>query len=213
LWFRGAIVAVATGVLLSACIPFRAYSNGASDSGLSAIKSVPLSDITPYVPDDLRTSGEDVLVLIQMSRYTYSEVGITGSGTQANSVGARFMKGNELSSLSQTVTVGSGSGVMFFIPLMVTGIPLGGVSTFERLEVLCLVAQDGRVVMLYPYASPPQEVLTPAKKEAIVSAIQVSADTQFEDTVGPCGVIGKLDWSEQLRSKVSDFIVRLPARD
>jgi hypothetical protein len=205
------LIAVAASVLLSACLPFRVYPDGHTAGGLDALKSQPLPDITPTLPTDLRTSIDEVLVLIQTSRYTYSGVGAGGraEGAPANSVAARFMKGNELSSLSQTVTLSSGGGMVFFIPLMVTGIPLGGVSTFERLEVLCVVAKDGRVVVLYSSAPPQQQPLTRARKEAIVSALHASTDASFEE--GPCGVVGTLGWSDELRSKVSDFIVRLPA--
>jgi len=211
---RHAAIAVAASILLSACAPFRVYPNGGVDSGLNALKSVPLPDVTPNLPADLRTNSDEVLVLIQTSRFKYAAVGSGGPvlGAEAkgasNSVAARFMKGSELPSLSQTVTLSSGGGVAFFIPLMVAGIPLGGVSTFERLEVLCVVAQDGRVVVLYSNAPPQQHFFTRARKEAIVSALRASADASFEE--GPCGVVGTLDWSDKLRSKVGDFIARLP---
>ena len=207
-----AAIAVAASILLTACAPVRVYPNGGMDSGLNALKSQPLSDVTPDVPVDLLTTSDEVLVLIQDSRYTYSGVGAgdKAGGVATNSVAARFMKGNELPSLSQTVTLSSGGGVVFFIPLMVTAIPLGGVSTFERLEILCLVAQDGRVVMLYPNAQRRQQSLTAARIEAIVSVLSMTPDASFTGTEAPCGVVGTLGWSDQLRSKVSDFIVHLP---
>jgi len=150
-WLASAFIAVAVAIPLSGCAPVRVYPGGRTETGLAALKSEPLPDVTPNLPADLRTSSDEVLVLIQTSRYTYSGVGAGGSagGVAANSVAARFMKGNELPSLSQTVTLSSGGGVVFFIPLMVTGIPLGGVSTYEHLEMLCVVAQDGRLVVLY----------------------------------------------------------------
>ena len=208
-------IAIAACLLLSACAPMRVYPNGTVVSGLDALKSEPLSDVTPDLPADLRTSSDEVLVLIQTSRYTYSGVGAGGSagGVAANSVAARFMKGNELPSLSQTVTLSSGGGVVFFIPLMVAGIPLGGGSTYDRLEVLCVVAQDGRVVELYPNAQRRHQSFTTAKIETIVSALSVTADASFTGAEAPCGVVGTLGWSDQLRSKVSDFIVRLPTSD
>jgi len=214
-WRTTTAIAVAVSFLLSACAPVRVYPNGVVVTGLDALKSEPLSDVTPDLPVDLRTSSDEVLVLIQTSRYTYSGVGAGGSaaGVAANSVDARFMKGNELPSLSQTVTLSSGGGVVFFIPLMVTGTSLGGGSTYERLEVLCVVAPDGRLVELYPNAQRRQQSLTAARIETIVSALSVTADASFTGTEAPCGVVGTLGWSKQLRSKVSDFIARLPTAD
>jgi len=202
-------------MLLSACAPMRVYPNGATDTGLAALKSQPLPDVTPSIPADLRTSSEEVLVLIQTSRFTYSGVGPGGlvGKVAKNSVAARFMKGNELPSLSQTLTLSSGAGVIFFIPLMVTAIPIAGTSSFERLEVLCVVAPDGRDVVLYSNEPPQHPHLSKARMEDIVSALRASADASFDDASTPCGVVGTLGWTDDLRWKVSDFLARRPWPD
>jgi hypothetical protein len=190
----------------------RVYPDGHTEGGLAALKSRPLPDIAPSLPPDLRASSEEVLVLIQQSRFTYSGVGYGGRAgdVAGTSVTARFMKGNELPSLSQTITLDSGSGVVFFIPLMVTGIPLGGASTYERLERLCAVVPDGRVVMLYPDAAPHQQFLTTARKDAIVATLRVRGSDPFASIDGPCGVHGTVEWPAELRAQVTDFLLRLP---
>ena len=191
----------------------RVYPGDGTETGLAALKSRPLPDVTPSLPADLRTGSDEVLVLIQQSRFTYSGVGYGGRAgdVAATSVAARFMKGSELPSLSQTVTLDSGSGVVFFIPLMVTGLPLGGASTYERLEVLCAIAQDGRVIVLYPNAAPQQQFLTRARKDAIVVELHARGSDPFASVDGPCGVHGTVEWPTELRERVTDFLVRLPA--
>ena len=86
-----AAIAVAASILLSACAPMRVYPDGRTASGLEALKSQSLPDVTSAVPDDLRTSSAELLVLIQTSRFTFSGVYGREQNVAGNSVAARFM--------------------------------------------------------------------------------------------------------------------------
>jgi hypothetical protein len=105
--------------------------------------------------------------------------------------------------------VDSGSGIAFFIPLGVTGIPLGGASTYERLEVLCVVARDGRLVVLWP--APQSMKLDVIRRDAIISTLSKSGTTAFAQVDGPCGVSGTVEWSAGQRSRVIAFLSEIPA--
>lgn len=172
-------------------------------------KSTSLPDIEAKLPADLRASGAEVLVAKQMSSSSQAAVLIfLPEEHSAPTLTVNFMKASDLVAFSKTLKRGSTMGLALVLPFSKFG--LGGV-TSEQLEKVCVVVEDGRVIGLVDDHSGWQPMsLDAGRREAMVAALSAGGTSPFVGVDGPCGVSGKAEWPAELRSRVIDFLVRIP---
>lgn len=208
-----AVTAAILGALLSGCVV--AYP---------VLKSQPTPEVVPGLPEDLLSSNDEVLVLVQSetskrssgldSKHPYS-----ASATQIRDVinAPAFMRGKDLISLNETLKLESSSG--FGLVWVAPGALGAGVwTTRENLEKLCVVVKDGRIITFLPESLPDgkerfatyRETLYVKRRDAIISALRDDTKNPFERVDGPCNISGKVDWSKKTRSRTIDFFASIP---
>jgi hypothetical protein len=168
--------------------------------------------MAPHVPEDIRTSAEEVLVLLQKTLNVRRDDGHGYISTRV--VAARFLPGRELAALSKTLALHSISGTTYYIVMPFAA--AGGVNetkSTEELERLCIVSPDGREMALDPglstWTAGTRARLDAGMRARFSAALGLDAPESF-DAVAPCGIDGKVDWPRELRNRVAEFISQLP---
>jgi hypothetical protein len=196
---------IATGALTVTC--------GAFTSGcvpIPVVKWTSLPNVESKLPADLRASGDDVLVVKQMSSSSTSGVpGAIEVKQSPSIVTADFMKGSELLSFTKTLKLSSTSGLGLVVPIPLAPISVAGVVSSDQLDKLCVVTRDGRLIAL---AGVGRELplLDARRRDAIVAALRAGGNSPFAGVDGPCGVSGAVEWPVELRSRTIDFLARIP---
>jgi hypothetical protein len=171
-----------------------------------------LPDVEAKLPADLRGSEHEVLVARQMSSTSWSAVLVSLPDMVSPQIlTADLMKASDLVAFSKTLKSDSTWGLALALPHRKFGI---GGATSERLEKVCVVTEDGRVIALAGTGASREPVFLDAgRRDAIVAALRAGGTTPFVGVDGPCGVSGTAEWPAELRSRVIDFLVRIPAAD
>jgi hypothetical protein len=193
------VLAAFTTLLAGGCLP------------LPYLNTTQIPDIAPHLPEDIRTSAEEVLVLLQKTLNVRQNNGHGYTTTRV--VAARFVVGRELAALSKTLALHSISGTTYYI---VTPSAAGGVNetkSTEELERLCIVSPDGREMALDPglstWTAGARAPLEASSRARFSSALRLEAPESL-DAVAPCGIDGPVGWPRELRNRVAEFISRLP---
>lgn len=199
-WIPAATLIATCCAFTSACVP------------IPVVKSTSLPDVEAKIPVDLRGSGDEALVVKQMSSASWSAVVVQVSDKRSShALTVDFVKARDLVSFTKALSLGSETGLVLALPYSKFGI--GGM-TSETLEKLCVVTKDGRAIALAGNGASSQPVsLDAGRRDAIVTALSVGGTTPFGGIDGPCGVSGTAEWSAELRARVIDFLVRIPAID
>ena len=196
-WIEAVALTVTCCAFISGCVPIPVY------------KSTSLPEVEAKLPADLRGSGDEVLVARQMSSESWSAavVQLPDNGS-LRTITVDFMKASDLVFFTKTLNLESTTGLVLALPFSKFGV---GGATSERLEKLCVVTRDGRVIALVGNASRREPVsLDAGRRDAIVAALNAGGTTPFVGVDGPCGVSGTVEWPVELRSRVIDFLVRIP---
>jgi hypothetical protein len=192
-------LAALTTLLAGGCLP------------LPYVNTTQVPDMAPHVPENILTSAEEVLVLLQKTLNVRQDDGHGYIATRV--IAARLVPGRELAALSKTLALHSISGTTFYI---VTLSAAGGVNetkSTEELERLCVVGPDGREMALQPglatWTAGARAPLDASRLARFSAALRPGAPESF-DAAAPCGIDGKVDWPRELRNRVAEFISRLP---
>lgn len=189
--------------------------------GLPWDSSKPMPDFSQRLPADLLERSDEVLVLVQT-------VGNTNPrGDSEISVDATFIKAYQLRTLNQKLTLSTSHDVGYF---SVIGF-IGEVRSGTRLDRICVLSGDGRVIELDFILDKDQvHALSQARREDIVAALRADASRALSKPrgdaslklladvlvhpmqYGPCAVTvpGAVTWDGSLRSRVADYISALP---
>lgn len=183
-----------------------------SGCAIPIVKSTPLPNVELQLPADLRASGNEVLVVKQMSRSSWSQVLLASDEKHSSRiVTADFVKGNELASVSKKLKVDSDVALLVAVPIPVAPIGLSGVGSSERLENVCVITPDGQMIKLSLGAfSFAPALLDAGRRDAIVTALRAGGNNPFVGVDGPCGVWGTVEWSAELRLRIIEFLDRIP---
>lgn len=196
-WIQAAALTVTCCAFTSGCVP------------IPVLKSTSFPDVEAKLPADLRGSGDQVLVARQVSSESSSAVVVQVSDKRSKTLTVDFMKASDLVSFSKTLKLESQTGLVLALPYSKFGV--GGL-TSERLEKVCVVTGDGRVITLGGNGADREPVFLDAgRRDAIVAALSAGGTTPFVGVDGPCGVSGTAEWPVELRSRVIDFLLRIPA--
>jgi hypothetical protein len=126
-----------------------------------------------------------------------------------------FVRGRDLSSVTESWsrTLKTELGVIVCGYMACAG---GHVATLSAraLETLCVIAPDGRTLELsFPqkqgWALHRAGSVTLSRRDAIVAALRGDSQKPFESVDGPCGVFGAIDWDNETRKRVGDFLARI----
>jgi hypothetical protein len=195
-------VACVTGLVafLSACVVFP-----------TSTSSDPIPDIVPHLPEDLRNSDvEEVMLIMQVEKWR-------GKGRIVSRTipAPLFVKVKDLRSLGKTLKAQSRS-TMFFVGLNpYTFFYAGpGDEETERLVNLCVIVSDGRTIALSPSGSKwnvrSHAQLSTVRRDHVMTALRMNEGSSFQNVDGPCGVYGDMDWTKDERAQVMRFLERLP---
>lgn len=204
-YFSKAICTTLFAALLSGCIavPYQT--------------STALPDLSARVPEDLRSSDGDVLVLMQWQINKYQVILRTGVAEPLPDEVSEpvFTKGNGLRAFFEDLPLEIKTNLFIAVGLPALGAGGGGTTPWrtKRLTVLCMTALDGRIITLSiggsPLVSERLEFLTPQRRDAILLALRTGGNAPFEKVDGPCGISGLVHWDDQTRSKAIHFLERI----
>ncbi len=213
-------MAAILGTLLSGCVALPIPISG----------SKPLPDIAPYLPEDLRSSNDEVLVMVQSresSGHSWGDMSTSAKFDSEDIVTSIvtppiFMRGRDLPSLQQVLKSESMRGIFILptiFPLVMLGIPpvgMGVRGTGDTLQRLCIITPDGRNITVFPNdnekPAPYQLTIFKNRRDAMVAALREDTKTPFEQVKGPCGISGKADWPRETRTRTIDFLARIPGK-
>ncbi len=132
-----AVMSVASALLSAGCV-----------MPVPIIHSTSLPNIESKLPDDLRGMSAEVLVVKQMASTRVGDLDDKKGKSSPSSVTIEFMKGRELLAYSRTLSLSSTAGIGLLVAVGVAGgtATLSGVE--YRLERLCVVTPDGRLIAL-----------------------------------------------------------------
>ena len=198
-WIEAVALAVTCCALTSGCVP------------VPVVRWTSLPNVESKLPADLRGSNDEVLVVKQSS--TSSRSGVLGAiefKQSPSMVTADFMQGSELAAFSKTLNLTSTTGVGLVVPFPLLPTAVAGVVNTDQLEKLCVTTRDGRLIVLAGGGIPLGSLDT-GRRDAIVAALSAGGTTPFVGVDGPCGVSGTAEWPVELRSRIIDFLVRIPA--
>lgn len=169
---------------------------------------VPLPDVRPHVPLDVQQSSSEILVLTQAARRHHASLG-NRARSGGTFLSADFIKGTELESLKDRFQLRSSRR------LLVVTVFLTGHEDYytDSLNQLCLITTDGRMFALTPndrtWASSRHERLDSSKLPAFLNGIR-RPSKGINWLWDPCGGSGDVTWSASLRSRVEEFLARIP---
>jgi len=190
-----------------------------------------LPDMSSRLPEQMRASDEQVLVLAQYTvtyRYPKKVSAHNDRGWEvidhSNVIKSPlFLKAKELNSANQTLEFQADLKTFGFLLVSPMLFPYAGVTDdgSERLDTLCVTTADGTSIMFLPDANTKtwsegrQEVIYPDKRDAIVNALEYKErDEKYPlEGAGPCGIVGYLSWSKEERGQVIAFLTRIPRRE
>ena len=178
--------------------------------------SKPAPDVARYLPSDLRSNNEEVLVLAEFAKQEDSFSARKGTSYQTDLQAFR-VRTNELESLGDKVKLESlstlGTGFLRILPD-----EGGGAKTDElvtktevTLRLLCVVASDARTFRFSPNGDDGYDVrsgtLTQSDRHSFTRGLRENDTFKPSEVRGPCGikgipVIDKWGWEQAI-----DFLV------
>ena len=197
-----AVVALVWMGALAGCVPIPLSKSDAP-------VDVPLPDVRPHVPLEVQQSSSEILVLAQAARRHHASLG-NRARSGGTLLSADFTKGTELESLKNRFQLRSSRRLM-----VVSVVLLGASEDYhtDSLNQLCLITTDGRMFALKPgdgtWASSRHERLAGSNIAAFLNGIR-TPPRGINWISDPCGGGGEVTWSASLRSRVEDFLNRLP---
>lgn len=198
---------------------------GAALSGCIALPLPPISynsfrsipSVVPHLHDDLRTSTDEVLVLIESEA-----IPDKGKGWSRYLESAHFCRASELGKLSadvprENVDHGWGWAVMFGGDASRKPARLGNwPESHTYVRVVCIVVPDGRTIRLkldhkgddYSRINANLAVET---RDRVVNTLRLAQSGEPIWFLGPCDLEGTADWPDALRARVANYLSNIAA--
>lgn len=189
-------------------------------SGCAIPYSVSDSPSALSIPEDLRSSKDEVVVLVQSGHSRVREFG-PGDSLKISDLHdvvdiPIFMPSDALSSLNKTLKLESENGVIFIFAGQGGGGAALRLGSKKELHRVCILTQNGRFITAFPNddekAAPYETLLALNRRDAIISALQEDTDAPFTKIDGPCGISGQVNWPKETRTRIINFLSRMAVK-
>ena len=189
---------------LAACVPIPLPKSDAAEE-------VALPDVRAVLPRDIQTDTREILVLAEATRLHHPSFFANRRTAQSGGyvLQADFIAGTDLERLTDKFQLRS-SRRLLVVTFMLTG---HEAYYTDSLRLLCLVTADGRTFALTPgetgWTQVREDHVGAGRYAAFIANMQTPPQ-RGQYVVGPCGAAGAIDWSAALRSRVEEFLLRVP---